>query len=37
MKPGAISETSPPAIGTVLQTAISPTDKHSRLRLINNG
>lgn len=36
MKPGAISENAPPAVGAVLLTAISPTDKHSRLRLINN-
>jgi hypothetical protein len=35
--PTGISEISPPAVGEVLQRAISPTDKHSRLPLINVG
>jgi hypothetical protein len=37
MMRGAISESSIPAVGAVLQAAIPPTDKHSRLPLINNG
>ena len=32
-----ISESSPFAVGPVLQAAIPPTDKQSRLPLINNG
>jgi hypothetical protein len=34
MNPGPVSETSFPAVGAVLHSAIPPTDKHSRLPLI---
>jgi hypothetical protein len=32
-----MSKSPPFAVGPVLQAAIPPTDKQSRLRLINNG